>query len=50
MKKSLYNTYYKFGLEYFINKKLLGLHKPNATTNIFYLGLILVIITIAQVF
>lgn len=50
MKKSLYNTYYKFGLEYFVNKRLLGLHKPNKYTNIFYFGLIVAIITLAQVF
>ncbi len=47
MKTSLYNNYYKLGLEHFINKRLLGLHKPTLYTNVFYLSLIVIIISIA---
>ena len=49
MKTNLYNQYYKLGLEHFINKKLLGLHKPNVYTNVFYFGLILAIVMLAQI-
>lgn len=48
MKTGFYNKYYKLGLEYFINKKFFGLHKPNAYTELFYLALIAFIIVIAN--
>jgi hypothetical protein len=49
MKKTLYNSYYKLGLEYFINKRFLGLHKPNAFTNLFYFALILIVLLLANI-
>ena len=50
MKTSLYNRYYKLGLEHFINKNILHLHKPNISTNVFYLAVILTVIAFAQIF
>ncbi|MEQ9309675.1 MAG: hypothetical protein RLN90_09485 [Balneolaceae bacterium] len=50
MKYSLYNRYYKLGLEHFINKNLFGLHKPSLATNVTYLVLMLVIVVAAQLF
>lgn len=49
MKKTLYNKYYKLGLEHFINKQLLGLHKPNKFTNMFYFTIILLVIVLANI-
>lgn len=49
MKSGLYNHYYKLGLEHFINKRLFGLHKTDIRTEVFYLGLILVIIILALI-
>ncbi len=48
MKSSLYNKYYKLGLEHFINKQVLGLHKPSGSTNAVYFTLILMVIVIGQ--
>lgn len=50
MKSSLYNRYYKLGLEHFINKKLFGLHKPTVATNVTYFVLMLVVVIVAQLF
>ena len=48
MKKTLYNRYYKLGLEYSINKYLLGLPKPNALLATFYLSLIVTVLLIGN--
>ncbi len=50
MKTGLYNRYYKLGLEHFINRKLLGLHKTDILTEVFYLSVILLVIVLAQIF
>lgn len=42
----MYSQYYKYGLEHFINKNLMGLKKPDAKKRVFYLTILLgVIIT-----
>ena len=48
MKKTLYNRYYKLGLEHYINKYLLGLKKPDLKTDVFYLSLIVMILVIGN--
>lgn len=50
MKPTLYNKYYKLGLEHFINKSIFGLHKPHTATNVTYFTLMLLVIVIAQFF
>lgn len=50
MKSSLYNRYYKLGLEYFVNKEVFGLHKPKAATNVIYFSIMLLMIVIANLF
>ena len=50
MKAGLYHKYYKLGLEHYINKHYLKLHKPNVIIDIFYIGLIATIIAIALLF
>ncbi len=47
--KSLYGNYYKLGFEYYINKGLLGLHKPDRSTNIIYFVLMLVVVFVANI-
>lgn len=48
MKKTLYNHYYKLGFEYYINKHVLGLNKPNVVTGTFYLSLIAMVLVIGN--
>lgn len=49
MKLGLYEKYYKLGFEHLINKKYFRLHKPNVITDIFYLSLITLVITISYI-
>ncbi len=47
MKTGLYNKYYKLGFEHIVNKHYMKLHRPNIVTDVFYIALIVSIITIA---
>ena len=46
---SLYEKYYKLGLEHFVNKRMLGLHRPDKVTNALYFGLMVVVIAVAYI-
>lgn len=50
MKDKLFEPYYKQGFDHFVFKKLLHLRKPGKETQIFYLTLIAVIISISFLF
>jgi len=49
MKSGLYHRYYKLGFEHYINKHYLKLHKPNVITDVFYISLIGMVITVALI-
>ena len=46
--KTLYTKHYKKGLEYHINRHLLGLKKADLKTDVFYFGLIAVVVVIGS--
>ncbi len=48
--KSLYNSYYKLGLEHIVNRHLLGLEKPTFKMDVLYLVLIMLMILIGSLF
>lgn len=50
MKDKLFEPYYKLGFNHFVFKKLLHLKKPKKEIQIFYFGLIAIILTLSMVF
>lgn len=46
MKPGTYNKYYKLGLEHFVNKHFMNLQKPSLITDVFYMTLMILIITV----
>ena len=46
--KTLYTKYYKRGLEYQINRHFLGLKKADLKTDVFYFGLIAIMLVIGS--
>lgn len=49
MNDKLFEPYYKLGFNHFINKKLMRLKKPKKEIQVFYLGLITVILSLALI-
>lgn len=49
MRAKLYEKYYKLGFDYYINKNIFGLHKPDKNVKRFYYAIIVTALMVGLV-